>query len=93
MDVDDEYHHMDQIVSGLWIGDLHSATDSNTLTANNIRSILTVMRGRFSIPEVRPIFFLTPICNLTFSGRIGYRPSSVTRFPWTTWRTLTYSNI
>ena len=61
MDVDDEYHHMDQILSGLWIGDLHSAKDSNTLTANNIRSILSVMRGRLSVPEVRPTL-LTPIC-------------------------------
>jgi len=61
MDVYDEYHHMDQILSGLWIGDLHSAKDGNTLTANNIRSILSVMRGRLSIPEVRPMP-LTPIC-------------------------------
>ena len=58
---DEEYHHMDLIISGLWIGDLHSATDSDALTANNIRSILTMMRGRFSVPEVRPILLLTSI--------------------------------
>jgi hypothetical protein len=54
--MDEEYHHMDQILPGLWIGDLHSAKDDNTLRANNIHSILTAMRGRFSIPEVCPNF-------------------------------------
>jgi dual specificity phosphatase 12 len=57
--MDDEYHHMDHIIPGLWIGDLHSATDGKTLTANNIRSILTVMRGRLSIPEVAPMLRIT----------------------------------
>jgi dual specificity phosphatase 12 len=50
--MDDEHHHMDQVLPGLWIGDLHSARDSDTLRANNIRSILTVMRGKFSIHDV-----------------------------------------
>lgn len=49
--MDEEHHHMDQILPGFWIGDLHSAKDVNTLRANNIHSILTVMRGRFSILE------------------------------------------
>ena len=52
--MDEEYHHMDQILPGLWIGDLYSAKDVNTLRANNIHSILTAMRGRFSLPEVCP---------------------------------------
>ncbi|KAI0300163.1 hypothetical protein B0F90DRAFT_1725593 [Multifurca ochricompacta] len=51
MDMDDDYHHMDQVLPGLWIGDLHSAKDSDTLRTNNIHSILTVMRGKFSIHE------------------------------------------
>ncbi|KAI0295742.1 hypothetical protein BC826DRAFT_1091313 [Russula brevipes] len=42
---------MDQILPRLWVGNLHSATDPNALRANNIHSILTVMRGRLSIPE------------------------------------------
>ncbi|KAI0281804.1 hypothetical protein BGY98DRAFT_1124374 [Russula aff. rugulosa BPL654] len=49
--MDEEHHHMDQILPGLWIGDLHSAKDANALRANNIQSILTAMRGRFSLPE------------------------------------------
>ena len=52
--MEDEYHHMDQIQPGLWVGDLHSAKDVNTLRANNIQSILTAMRGRFSLPDVCP---------------------------------------
>lgn len=55
----DEYHHMDQVLPGLWVGDLHSATDVNALRTNGILSILTVMRGRFSIPEVRLVLPLT----------------------------------
>ncbi|KAI0002579.1 hypothetical protein BJV74DRAFT_765196 [Russula compacta] len=42
---------MDQVLPGLWIGDLHSATDVNALRTNGILSILTAMRGSFSIPE------------------------------------------
>ena len=70
MDDDDEYHHMDQILPGLWIGDLHSATDGKTLTANNIRSILTMMRGRFSIPEV-------PMLRVTLTYTIHRAASTV----------------
>ncbi len=62
--MDEEHHHMDQILQGLWIGDLHSAKDANSLRANNIHSILSVMRGRFSIPEVRPILLFMLICTL-----------------------------
>ena len=51
--MDNEYHHLDQVLPGLWVGDLHSAKDADTLKANNIQSILTVMRGKCSIPEVR----------------------------------------
>ncbi|KAI9465904.1 hypothetical protein BJY52DRAFT_1113303 [Lactarius psammicola] len=49
--MDNEYHHLDQVTPGLWVGDLHSAKDADSLKANNIQSILTVMRGRLSIPE------------------------------------------
>ncbi len=51
--MDNEYHHLDQVLPGLWVGDLHSAKDADTLKANGIHSILTVMRGKLSIPEVR----------------------------------------
>ena len=51
--MDNEYHHLDQVIPRLWVGDLHSAKDADNLKANDIQSILTVMRGRLSIPEVR----------------------------------------
>jgi dual specificity phosphatase 12 len=53
-----DYHHMDQILPAFWIGDLHSARDSDTLRANNIRSILSVMRGTFSVHDVRLTFLV-----------------------------------
>ncbi|KAL0067179.1 tyrosine protein phosphatase yvh1 [Marasmius tenuissimus] len=42
---------MDEIIPGLWIGNLPSALDVETLKANNIFSILSAMRGKVSIHE------------------------------------------
>jgi dual specificity phosphatase 12 len=42
---------MDEIVPGLWIGDLPSALDTKTLKENGIFSILSAMRGRVTINE------------------------------------------
>lgn len=83
---------MDQVLPGLWIGDLHSAKDTNTLVANNVQSILTVMRGRFSIPDVCSVFLFTLIY-ASFFGCGDRRPSFGTRFPWTTWRKPTCFSI
>jgi DNA-binding transcriptional regulator YdaS (Cro superfamily) len=44
---------MDQIVPGLWIGDISSAHDVEKLKAHGIFSILTAMRGKVTIHEVR----------------------------------------
>ncbi|KAL0576450.1 tyrosine protein phosphatase yvh1 [Marasmius crinis-equi] len=42
---------MDEIIPGLWIGNLPSALDHETLQANKIFSILSAMRGKVSIHE------------------------------------------
>ncbi|ETW78140.1 hypothetical protein HETIRDRAFT_55514 [Heterobasidion irregulare TC 32-1] len=42
---------MDQVVLNLWVGDLHSAKDVETLKANGIFSVLSAMRGRLTIHE------------------------------------------
>ncbi|KAJ7031964.1 hypothetical protein C8F04DRAFT_1108759 [Mycena alexandri] len=42
---------MDEIIAGLWVGDISSATDTKTLKANKIFSILSAMRGRVTINE------------------------------------------
>ncbi|KII87806.1 hypothetical protein PLICRDRAFT_176572 [Plicaturopsis crispa FD-325 SS-3] len=42
---------MDEVVPGLWIGDLPSALNTEQLKAHNIHSILSAMRGRVSIHE------------------------------------------
>ncbi|KAF8889666.1 hypothetical protein BD779DRAFT_325060 [Infundibulicybe gibba] len=42
---------MDQVIPGLWIGDLPSALDVATLKKNHIYSILSAMRGRITINE------------------------------------------
>ncbi|KAJ7247897.1 hypothetical protein B0H12DRAFT_1186698 [Mycena haematopus] len=45
------YHSMDEIIPGLFVGDLPSAKDTENLKANNIFSILSAMRGRVTISE------------------------------------------
>lgn len=47
---------MDEIIPGLWIGGLLSAMDTENLKANKIYSVLSAMRGKISIHEVRFLF-------------------------------------
>ncbi|KAF8960298.1 hypothetical protein BDZ97DRAFT_2037868 [Flammula alnicola] len=42
---------MDEIIPGLWIGDLQSAQNAENLKAQGIFSILSAMRGRITIHE------------------------------------------
>ncbi|PPR00800.1 hypothetical protein CVT24_000732 [Panaeolus cyanescens] len=42
---------MDQVIPGLWIGDLPSALDAPSLRANGVYSILSAMRGKITINE------------------------------------------
>ncbi|KAF5357003.1 hypothetical protein D9756_006485 [Leucocoprinus leucothites] len=42
---------MNEVISGLWIGDLPSAMNVEKLKANNIFSILSAMRGRITVNE------------------------------------------
>jgi len=44
---------MDEVIPGLWIGDLPSALNVEKLKVNNIFSILSAMRGRITVNEVR----------------------------------------
>lgn len=43
---------MNEVIPGLWIGDLSSALDTDQLREHNIRSVLSAMRGRVRINEV-----------------------------------------
>jgi hypothetical protein len=47
---------MDEVIPGLWIGDISSAHDVEKLKAHGIFSILTAMRGKITIHEVRGPF-------------------------------------
>ena len=46
---------MDEIIPNLWIGNLLSALNEPSLRANNIGSVLSVMRGRMRVHEVCPL--------------------------------------
>lgn len=48
---------MDEIVPRLWIGNLPSALDVESLKAKKIFSVVTAMRGRITINAVRPTPF------------------------------------
>jgi dual specificity phosphatase 12 len=51
---------MDEVVPGVWIGDLQSALDVKGLKERNIFSILTAMRGKITIHAVRTISASSP---------------------------------
>ena len=54
---------MDEIVPHLWIGDLPSALDVDTLKTKKIFSVVTAMRGKITIHAVRSLPFQnTPRC-------------------------------
>ena len=46
-------YSMNEIIPNLWLGDLHNAKDTELLRSKNIHSILSVMRGNFTISQVR----------------------------------------
>ena len=48
----DHYWSMNEVVPNLWLGDLRSAQDTGRLRRNNIRSILSAMRGKVIVEEV-----------------------------------------
>lgn len=49
----DRASSMDEVVPRLWIGDLPSALDVETLKAEKIFSVVTAMRGKVTIHAVR----------------------------------------
>ncbi|KAI0322888.1 hypothetical protein OF83DRAFT_1091072 [Amylostereum chailletii] len=46
-----EYQHMNEILPGLWVGDMQSVKDVQTLQENNIHSVLSAMRGKVAVNE------------------------------------------
>jgi len=44
---------MDQVVKNLWLGDVSSVVDVENLKKNDIRSILSIVRGRVPLRAVR----------------------------------------
>ena len=44
---------MDQVIQNLWLGNISSIADEENLKKNNIRSILSAMRGRVVVQAVR----------------------------------------
>lgn len=66
---------MDEIIPGLWVGDLPSAKDTENLKANKIFSILSAMRGRVTINEVQQ-FCLALEMSLTAPSDVYPPPDS-----------------
>lgn len=56
-----DYNDMDMIMDNLWIGSLKAALDSEQLQRNSIKSILSVMRGKISIPKACFYTFISDI--------------------------------
>ncbi len=78
---------MNEVIPGLWIGDLRSALNVENLKTHGIYSILTAMRGRISIHQVRPIS-----CHIgALTDNWCSRRSFATKSWWTTPRMPTSS--
>ena len=76
----DDANAMDEIIPGLWIGNLRAATDEQLLRDNNIHSVLSAMRGRVRVHEVCLYLYLTLVivynqCMLFLSCRRPLRTS------------------
>jgi len=88
---------MNEVIPGLWIGDLPSALNVEKLKANNIFSILSAMRGRITVNEVRTSFGACELCRSRLSWFYqqipSSRPSFDTKFWSMTLRTRIYSLI
>ena len=48
---------MDEIVAGLWLGDILAATNESLLREKDVHSVLSVMRGKVDVPRVCNSFF------------------------------------
>lgn len=48
--------NMNEIIPGLWLGDLRSALDTQDLREKNIHSVLSAMRGTVTVSQVRVEF-------------------------------------
>lgn len=48
----DEANAMDEVLPGLWIGDLNAATNETLLREKSIHSVLSVMRGKVDVARV-----------------------------------------
>ena len=44
---------MDEIIPGLWIGSIRAVSNVDALREHNIHSVLSAMRGRVKVAEVR----------------------------------------
>lgn len=46
--------HLNEVVPGLWIGDIVAATDASLLAERGVRLVVSVLRGSVELPAVRP---------------------------------------
>lgn len=51
------YSAMNEVIPGLWLGDLRSAQNTDLLKEANVHSVLTAMRGTVRISEVRVVLY------------------------------------
>lgn len=76
--------HLNEVVPGLWIGDIVAATDAILLAERGVRQVVSVLRGSVELPAVRPTPFAASLalCQRTCStdaSRMGDGTSRTSR--------------
>lgn len=72
----DEANAMDEVLPGLWIGDLNAATNEALLREKSIHSVLSVMRGKVDVARVCPSA-VHPHSDVTKTLMQGFRHAHV----------------
>ncbi len=54
---------MNEVIPNLWLGDLRTALKVDLLRSRNIHSVLSVMRGKVTVSEVRSTVYLLTFDN------------------------------
>lgn len=81
---------MDEIIPGLWIGDISSAMNAEHLKQSKVQSVVSVMRGKLSVPEVRELSFITSSASIE-SPQVDILQTPNQHWWWTERRYLTAS--
>ena len=70
---------MDEVIPGLWIGDISAAKAQGALEQNNIKFVLSAMRGRVKVNPVRSNAILSACTHIDPKALAAPKASNTSR--------------